>query len=90
MRTESKNTWQNATDEEIAKYVEENIGEFGDYNVTSAEILERFSLSDDQTRLDFELTVTDASTFTRPAVLMGYWLALGDTIARYDCQPLRN
>ena len=55
-----------------------------------AEILERFTLSEDQARLDFEITVTDSSTFTRPAVLRGYWLALGDTIARYDCQPLGN
>jgi len=55
-----------------------------------AEIAERFSLSDDQTRLDFEVTVTDASTFTRPAVLTGYWVALGDTIARYDCMPLED
>ncbi len=55
-----------------------------------AEIVERFTLSEDQTRLDFEVTVTDPSTFTRPAVLTGYWLALGDTVARYDCQPLGN
>ena len=54
----------------------------------AAEIVERFTLSEDQTRLDFEVTVTDSSTFTRPAVLTGYWLALGDTIARYDCVPL--
>lgn len=53
-----------------------------------AEISERFTLSADQTRLDFQVTVTDPSTFTRPAVLAGYWLALGDTIARYDCLPL--
>lgn len=55
-----------------------------------ADIVERFSLSEDQTRLDFEVAVTDPSTFTRPAVLTGYWLALGDTIARYDCLPLGN
>lgn len=53
-----------------------------------AEIVERFTLSEDQTRLDFEVTVTDPSTFTRPAVLVGYWLALGDSIARYDCVPV--
>jgi hypothetical protein len=53
------------------------------------EILERFSLSDDQTRLDFEITMTDPATFTRPAVVRGYWLALGETILEYDCVPLR-
>ena len=52
------------------------------------EIIERFVLSEDQTRLDFDITVTDPSTFTQPASLRGYWLALGDTIPRYDCQTL--
>jgi hypothetical protein len=55
-----------------------------------AEVTERFSLSEDQTRLDFEVSVADSSTFTEPAVLAGYWLALGDTIARYDCVPIDN
>ena len=54
----------------------------------AVEIVERFVLSEDQTRLDFEVTVTDPFTFTRPARLVGYWLALGDTLPRYDCQPL--
>ena len=52
------------------------------------EIIERFVLSDDQSRLDFDISVTDPATFTRPAHLSGYWLALGESILRYDCQPL--
>ena len=52
------------------------------------EVLERYVLSEDQSRLDFEITVTDRATFTRPAQLNGYWLALGESILRYDCQPL--
>lgn len=35
----------------------------------------------------FRVTVTDATTFTAPAVIEGKWLARGDTIARYDCHP---
>ncbi len=54
------------------------------------EIVERFTLSDDQTRLDFDITITDPSAFTSPAKLRGYWLALGDTIPLYDCQPLQQ
>jgi hypothetical protein len=50
-------------------------------------IVERYSPSDDQGRLDFEVTVTDPATFTAPAVLKSYWLALGGEIPRYDCQP---
>ena len=54
------------------------------------EIVERFTLSDDQARLDFDITVTDPATFTRPAQLRGYWLALGESILRYDCVPLEQ
>jgi hypothetical protein len=50
-------------------------------------IVERYTLSADQSRLDFQMTVTDPATFTEPAVIAGYWLALGDTIPRYDCRP---
>jgi hypothetical protein len=57
---------------------------------TDVEIVERFMLSEDQSRLDFEITVTDSGTFVQPAVLRGYWLALGETILRYDCQPLER
>lgn len=53
---------------------------------TAVEIVERFELSDDQTKLTFRVTITDPTTFTSSAVVDGYWLALGDTIARYDCQ----
>lgn len=52
----------------------------------AVEVLERFHLSDDQSRIDFTVTVTDPSTFTEPAVLHGYWFALGEEILRFDCQ----
>ena len=52
------------------------------------EVTERFTLSEDQTRLDFEVTVVDDATFTEPAILRGYWLALGESIAVYDCVPV--
>ncbi len=52
----------------------------------AVEMLERFTLSDDQARLDYELTVTDAATFSEPAVYQRYWLALGASIEAYDCQ----
>jgi hypothetical protein len=50
-------------------------------------IVERYTLAEDQSRVDFEVTVTDSTTFTEPAVIKGHWLALGETIPRYDCQP---
>ncbi|MDG2088120.1 MAG: DUF6152 family protein [Arenicellaceae bacterium] len=51
------------------------------------EVVERLSLSEDQSRLDFQITLTDPSMFYEPAVLRGQWFALGDTIGRYqlDC-----
>jgi hypothetical protein len=51
------------------------------------EVVERFSLSEDQSRLDFQITLTDPAMFTEPAVLTGQWFALGDTIGQYqlDC-----
>jgi len=55
----------------------------------AVQILERYSLSEDQSRLDFRVTVTDPTTFTTPAVIDSYWLALGATVRRYDCQPPR-
>jgi hypothetical protein len=50
------------------------------------EITERFALSDDQTRLDFRITVRDPATLTAPAVIAGHWLALGHEVKRFACQ----
>ncbi len=53
----------------------------------AVESLERFSLNEDQTRLDYRLTITDPETFTEPATLERHLLALGETIEAYDCRP---
>ena len=52
-------------------------------------IVERFTLSADQTRLDFHVTVTDPATLTAPAIVDGHWLALGAELPRFDCQAER-
>ena len=55
----------------------------------AAEFEERFTVSADQTRLDYQLTVTDPATFTEPAVYDRHWVALvGATIQTYGCQVL--
>ena len=55
----------------------------------AVEFEERFAVSEDQTRLDYRLTVTDPDTFTEPAVYDRYWVALvGASIQTYDCQVL--
>jgi hypothetical protein len=50
------------------------------------QIAERYELSEDQTRLDVEITTTDARTFEAPAVVKNSWFAYGDVLRRYDCQ----
>lgn len=48
-------------------------------------ILEKFALSEDQSRLDFHMTITDPSTFREPAMFGRYYLALGQSIEQFDC-----
>ena len=49
-------------------------------------IVERFTISDDNSRLDYHITVTDPFTFTEPAIITRYWLALGETVEPFDCR----
>ena len=49
-------------------------------------IVERFTPSEDGSRLDYEMTVIDPATFTRPVVLSQYWLYLPDVeLLPYEC-----
>ena len=55
----------------------------------AVEFEERFTVSADQTRLDYQLTVADPATFTEPAVYDRHWVALvGASIRTYGCQVL--
>jgi hypothetical protein len=52
----------------------------------AVEIVERFTPTTDGSRLDYEMTVTDPATFTRPVVLRQHWLWLpGVTLLPYEC-----
>jgi hypothetical protein len=52
----------------------------------AVEIVERFTPSADGARLDYEMTVTDPATFTRPVVLRQHWLWLPSvTLLPYEC-----
>ena len=46
---------------------------------------ERFTLSDDQSRLDFHMIITDPTFLTEPATLDRYWLALEGELQYYEC-----
>ena len=51
-----------------------------------AVIVEHFTLSDDDTRLDWQATVTDPVNFTEPVTLSGYWAwVAGEQIKPYEC-----
>ena len=52
----------------------------------AAEVAERFTLSDDQSRIDYHITTVDPVVFTEPATISGHWLALGEEIEPYDCE----
>ena len=52
----------------------------------SVSIVERFTPTDDGSRLDYEMTVTDAVNFTRPVVLSQHWLWLPNVrLLPYEC-----
>jgi hypothetical protein len=52
----------------------------------AVEIVERFTPVDAGSRLDYEMTVTDPATFTRPVVLRQHWLWLPNvTLLPYEC-----
>ena len=48
-------------------------------------VIERLTLSDDQSRLDFHMTMTDPVNLTEPATFSRYWLALGGELQHYEC-----
>ena len=52
---------------------------------TDVKITERFTVSDDQSRLTYRQTVIDPATFTEPAVHESQHLALGERIERFVC-----
>jgi hypothetical protein len=57
-----------------------------------SEIVERFTLSADERRLDYSATITDPLTFTAPATLRGSWEWIpGEQIKPFNCSlPEQN
>jgi hypothetical protein len=52
------------------------------------ELYERFSVNEDGSRLNYHLTATDASTFTRPVDLNKAWMwRPGEIVRPYECTP---
>ena len=54
------------------------------------EITEKFWLSENQSRLNYVIHLTDPATFTESASVEAYWLALGEEMPpAFDCLPGR-
>ena len=52
----------------------------------SARLEERFTPADDGKRLDYTVTITDADTFTKPAVLERFWVwSPTERVRPYEC-----
>jgi len=60
----------------------------GTRQTEQVEAVERFSLSEDGRELIYHLTVTDPETFTEPATMERKYLALGETVEPYECEPI--
>ncbi len=52
----------------------------------AVEMVEKFSLTDDERRLDYEITVTDPFSFTEPVTLQLHWVDLGEPMEIYNCE----
>ena len=50
----------------------------------NVEILEKFSLGTDGTRLEYTMTVTDPSSFSEPVILNWYWIDIGEPMFLAD------
>ncbi len=52
----------------------------------AVEIVERFTLSADQSRLNYHTMVNDPGTFFGLATIQGHWVALGEELEPYNCK----
>jgi hypothetical protein len=51
-----------------------------------AEVIERFTMVPDGSRMDYAMTVTDPATFVEPVTLTVYWIWYPDAeVGEYDC-----
>jgi len=53
---------------------------------SDSELVERFTLSDDEARLAYVISITDANTFTAPVTLTGTWEWIpGEQLKEFNC-----
>jgi len=65
--------------------------EVGTPQSSEIEVEERFSLSDDETVLDYQINITDPNTLLEPAVRHARWVWIpGEEIQTYGCEVTSN
>lgn len=83
----STGRWENGDLVVVTAHI--NTGQMGRDGIPlsgDVEIRERFSLSQDQRRLDYEMTIIDAATFTEPVTMTSHWIwRPGETVKPYNC-----
>jgi len=52
----------------------------------SAEVIEEFVISEDQSRLDLLVTTVDPENFLEPATVDAYWVAIGEELKDFVCE----
>ena len=53
-------------------------------------IVERYVLGDDESRLDYMITITDPVMLTAPYVQTGVWLDFNEAMGVYDCEVVNS
>jgi hypothetical protein len=84
----SRGRWEGST--LIVETTHINAPEFDDRGAPQSpdvSLVERFTLSADEQRLDYRILITDPATFTRPFELTRYWVWRPEIVVqRWDCQ----
>ena len=76
---------------ETSRISERFFDDLGTPQSADSRLVERFTLSDDETRLDYTLTITDPTTFTAPVTLTGFWEWIaGEQIKEFNCALLEG
>lgn len=83
----STGRWENGDLVVVTTHI--NTGQMGRDGIPlsdEVEIRERFSPSQDQRRLDYEMTIIDAATFIEPVTMTSHWIwRPGETVKPYNC-----
>ncbi|MDG2089090.1 MAG: DUF6152 family protein [Arenicellaceae bacterium] len=60
--------------------------DLGGYGQSEQVVLkERYTLSEDQSRMDYKVTITDPVMLTAPFIKTGVWVDLNEGMVKYDC-----